>query len=168
MEPEGSLPQTQVPVNCPCPKPPRSSPCHTSHFLKIHLNIIFPSTPRSSNWSLYLRLTHQNSVYASPLHHTFYMHRRHHSSRFHHQNNIWWELQVIQLLIKYFFSTPVLPHPFYAQTFSSAPYFRTPSAYVPPQCERPSFKPIKNNRQNYSYSFITSWEIRSRYKRVLF
>ena len=39
----------------------------TSHFLKIHLNIIFPSKPRSSNWSLFFRIPRQNRVYASPL-----------------------------------------------------------------------------------------------------
>ena len=37
MEPEGSLPHSQVPTTCPYPEPARSCPCPTSHFLKIHL-----------------------------------------------------------------------------------------------------------------------------------
>jgi len=39
MEPEGSLPHSQVPVTCTCPQPDESNPCPTSHFLKTHLNI---------------------------------------------------------------------------------------------------------------------------------
>ena len=39
----------------------------TSHFLKIHLNIIFPSMFGSPQWSLSLRFPHQNPILASPL-----------------------------------------------------------------------------------------------------
>jgi len=59
----------------------------TSHFLKIHFNIILQSTPRSPRWSQSLRFPHQNPVYASPLPHTCHMPRPSHS-RFDHLNNI--------------------------------------------------------------------------------
>jgi hypothetical protein len=34
---------------------------HTSHFLKMLLNIIIPFTPGSTKWSLSLRVSHQNA-----------------------------------------------------------------------------------------------------------
>jgi len=65
MEPESSLPHSQVHATCPYPEPARSSP--HPHILKIHLNIIVPATPGSPKLSLSFRFPHQNSVYASPL-----------------------------------------------------------------------------------------------------
>jgi hypothetical protein len=53
----------------------------TTKFLKIHLNIILPSTSGSPQWSLSLRLPHQNPVHASPHPHTRYIPRPSHSSR---------------------------------------------------------------------------------------
>jgi hypothetical protein len=71
----------------------------TSHFLKIHLNIILPSTTGSSKWSLALMFPYQNPVYTSPLPHACYIPRPSHSSRFDLPNNIGFAVQIIKFLI---------------------------------------------------------------------
>ena len=56
MEPEGSLPHSQVPATSPYLS--QFDPVHnpTFHYLKIHFNIILPSTPGSPKWSFSLNL----------------------------------------------------------------------------------------------------------------
>jgi hypothetical protein len=96
MEPEGSLPHSQVSSICSYPNPTRCSPC--PHFLKIHINTILPSTSGSPTWSLCLKFSHQNTVYAFPLPYTCYMSRPSHS-RFHHPNNIGWGVQNAEYVV---------------------------------------------------------------------
>jgi hypothetical protein len=92
-----------------CPPPVsillQHNPVHapTSHFLKIHLSVILPSTPGSSHWSLSLRSPNQNPVHAPPLSHLSYMPRPSHSSRFYHPHNIKWGVQITKLLIMKFY-----------------------------------------------------------------
>jgi len=76
-------------------------PVHTSttHFLKIHLNIILPFTPGLPSDLFPLSFPHQKPVYASTVLNTRYMPRPSHSSRFGHLNNTGWSVQIIQLLI---------------------------------------------------------------------
>ena len=72
------------------------NPVHipTSHLLEIHPNIIHPSTPRSPQWSLSLRLPHQDPP-PHLLTHTRHMPSPSHSSRFYHPHNIGWGVQII-------------------------------------------------------------------------
>jgi hypothetical protein len=53
----------------PVPIMSQLDPVHvpSSRFLKIHLNIILPSTPGSPKWFFPLRFPHQTPVHASPL-----------------------------------------------------------------------------------------------------
>jgi len=68
MEPEGSLPHSQVPATCPYPEPDQSSsrPHPTSEDTPY---VILLSTPEFSKWSLSLRFLHQtlNATLLSPI-----------------------------------------------------------------------------------------------------
>ena len=63
-------------------------PTTPSHFLKIHLNIILPSTSWSPQWALSFRFPHQNLVHTYPFLHTCHMPRPSHSSRLVNYTNI--------------------------------------------------------------------------------
>ena len=62
----------------PVPILGQPNPVHipTSHLLEIHPNIIHPSTPRSPQWSLSLRFSHQEPIHplSSPIRATWPTH----------------------------------------------------------------------------------------------
>ena len=143
MESEGSLLHSQVTATCPYPEPAQSSPYPISHFLKIHMNIIPPSTPVSSKFPPSLRFPHQNPVYASPLPHTCYMPIPSHSCRFDHPNNTGWAVQIIRLHIMPLPPLPcylIPPRPKYSPQH---PILKNPQPMFFPQRKRPSFTPIQ-------------------------
>jgi hypothetical protein len=99
MEPHGSLPHHKRRPPVPILSQPNPVHTPTSHFPKIRLNVILPSMPGSSKWSLSLRFPHLYPVYTSTFTHICYMPRPPHSSRFDHPNNIGREVLIIKLLI---------------------------------------------------------------------
>ena len=105
MEHEDSLPYSQKPPPVPVMSQINLVHTPTSKFLKIYLNIILPSTPESSKWSLSLRFPHQKPLYASA--HTRYMPRPSHSSLFYNPNKIGWAVKTIKFFNMYFSPLPV-------------------------------------------------------------
>jgi hypothetical protein len=125
----------------------------TSHFLKIHLNIIHPSTPGSPKWSLSLKFPHQNLGYGLPLSITCHMPHPSHS-RFYHPSTIGWAVQIIKPLIMYFSSLPYYLVPLGPKYSPQHPNHNHPQPTFLSQCERPSFTPIQNNRKIYSSVYL--------------
>ena len=123
----------------------------TSHLLEIHPYTIHPATPRSPQWSSSLRFPHQDPIHPhfSPIRATCPAH----------------------LLLLDLITRTILGEEY--KSFSSSlcsllRYLVPPrSKYSPqhhvlkhpqlpflPQCQRPSFTPIQNNRQNYSSIYL--------------
>ena len=116
----------------------------TSHFLKVHLYIILPSTPESSKWSVSFRFPHRNPAYYPPVHNTCYMPRPSHSSRFYHPNNTRWRVQIIKLLTVSFSPLSCYLVPLRPKYSPQHPILKNPQPTFLPQYEGTSFTPIQN------------------------
>jgi hypothetical protein len=85
MEPEVSLPHSQVPATYSYPETYRFSPCLHIPFPedpKIHLNIILPSKPGVSKWPPSSGFCTKNMYTPQHTPHTLFILRPSHSSRF--------------------------------------------------------------------------------------
>ena len=143
MEPESSLPHSQVPATCPFLEPVRSSPYPHRYFLKIHLNVILPSTPVSPKRSLSLRFPHQNSVYNShlpirsawPAHPILdFISRTIFGEQYRSLSSSWCS----------FLHSPVTTPPLRPKYSPQHSIFKHPQPTFLPHCEQPSFTPIQN------------------------
>ena len=149
MKPESSLLHSQHPSTCPYPEPDRSSLClHPTSRRSIlilfsHLRLGLPSSSfcQVSALTPFMHLSSLPYVlHVLPI------------SVFLTWSPEWYFVRCAEHKAPcyVFFSTTLLPRPSKAQISSSAPYSRKPSAYVLPNCKRPSSTPISNNGQNYS------------------
>ena len=149
MATESSLPHSHLPATCPYPEPDQSNLCSPSHFMNSHLNITLPSTPGSSKWSLSLTFPHQNLIYTSPRPHTCYMSRPSHSIDTINRTILGEQYRSLSSSLCSFLHSPIttsLLGPNILNTLSSNP----PQPTFLLQYERPSYTPIKNNRQKLS------------------
>jgi len=148
MEPESSLRHSQVPISCPYSELDQSSPGLYPNYwrsiliLSFHLRLGLPSC-------LSFRFPHQNLVYTSPLPHMFYMPRY---------------LILLDLITRVIFDEeyrslnyslwsflcPLLPRPVRPKHFLQHPISTHPQSTFLPQCERPWFTPIQDNKQNWN------------------
>jgi hypothetical protein len=75
------------------------------------------------------------------------MPRRSHASRFYHPKNIGWRYRYA---LCSFLHSPVTSFPLGPNILLNTLFSNTLSQSSPLHCERPSFTPTQNNKQNYS------------------
>ena len=154
MEPEGSLPHSQVPATCPYPHPDQFRPCLHIHFLKIHLNII-PHLLLSLQSGLFTSGFPTKILYTpllSPIRATC------------PANLILLELITRSIFgVEYrslssslcsFLHSPISSSLSGPNIVPSTLFSNTLSLKSLPQCERPSCTPVQNDGQNYSSAYI--------------
>jgi hypothetical protein len=109
---------------------------------------------RSSKWPLPFWLSHQFSLRIPFCSHACYLSYQYHSLWLHHFNYTW--RRVLKLLIKVY-PSPYHYIPYRSRCSAQDPVLKHPQSTFYPKCQRPSFTPMQNHRQNYSsvyYNFI--------------
>ena len=153
MEPESSLPHSQVPATCPYPEPARSSPHPTSWrsvLVSTHLHLGLPSVlfpPGFPAKTMYTPLL-------SPIRATCPAHLI--RLNFITQTLLGEQYRSLSSSLCSFLHSPCYLVPLRPKYSPQHPILKHPEPKFLPHCERPGFTPIQNNRQNYSSEFVVS------------
>ena len=120
---------------------------HTTSW-EIHPTNIHPSTPRSPQWLLSLRFPHQDPIHphSSPIRATCPAHLD-----FITRTILVEEYKLVSSLLCNLLRYLVPPSSKYSPQHH---VLKHPQLPLLPQCQRPSFTPIQNNRQNYSSIYL--------------
>lgn len=119
-------------------------PAHT--IFMTHPNIIFPSIPRSSKYSLPFMFLNQNFLFTSKCCYIWYMTIPSHPQRLNHYNNIWWKESIWNSSLCSFLQPP------------TTLCVTTPKIHIRPQfmpVGMRTFTPMHKTRQNYSFAYFT-------------
>jgi hypothetical protein len=83
----------------PNAEPQQSSPLSPSQFFKFHFNIMFPSTPWSSRWYIFVGISYQYPLCISSVPHPCHILFISRPSCFVRVKNLWYRFQIIMLLV---------------------------------------------------------------------
>ena len=125
----------------------------TTNLLVIHPNIIHPSTPRSPQLSPSFRFLQQESIHHSP--HSYAPHDQPISFFSILSPAQYWMRSTNHLAPRYAISS--IPRYLVPPRCKYSPQrhvHKQPQLPFLPQCQRPSFTPTQNNRQNYSSIYL--------------
>ena len=125
-----------------------------SNLSKIHFNITLPSMPGSFKWSPSLRFPQKPRITFTFLR-TCYMTCLSQSCWLYHPNDI--GVQSIKLFVMQSSPLPCYLIPLGPKYPPQQPILENPQPTILPQCERPIFTTIQNNRQDYSSVYINSY-----------
>ena len=124
------------------------------NFLKISFNVIHLHLGLSNG--LLPSAFPTKTVSTSTFRHICHIPRPSNSFWFDHPNNIWWGIQIMEILIMQSFPLSCSLIPLRDKRLPPHPVgiSEHPQPTFLPQCGWPSFTPIQNNRQNYSSTYF--------------